>query len=66
MNPWLCAALTGLTAGAHSSIWGMYKDAPHEGFSLRVFTRSMVFGTAVALRVGGECLPQVTSDVRQS
>src|SRR5688500_2990086 len=51
MNPWLCAALTGLTAGAHSSIWGMYKDAPHEGFSLRVFTRSMVFGTAVALLI---------------
>ena len=51
MNPWLYAALTGLTAGAHSSIWGMYKDAPHEGFSLRVFTRSMVFGTAVALLI---------------
>ncbi len=51
MSPWLCAALTGLTAGAHSSIWGMYKDAPHEGFTLRVFLRSMVFGTLVALLI---------------
>jgi hypothetical protein len=29
----------------------MYKDAPHEGFSLRVWLRSMVFGTAVALLI---------------
>ena len=51
MSPWLCSALTGLVAGAHSSIWGMYKDAPHEGFTLRVFLRSMVFGTLVALLI---------------
>jgi|SRR5687767_3822815 len=51
MNPWLCSALTGLIAGAHSSIWGMYKDAPHEGFTLRVFVRSMLFGTLMALVV---------------
>lgn len=51
MNSWLCAALTGLAAGAHSSIWGMYKDAPHEGFTLRVFARSMVLGTLVALLI---------------
>jgi hypothetical protein len=51
MPPLLASALTGLAAGAHSSIWGMYKDAPHEGFSLRVFTRSMVFGTLVALLI---------------
>ena len=51
MNPWLCAALTGLVAGTHSSIWGMYKDAPHEGFSPRVFTRSMLFGVLVALLI---------------
>ena len=51
MPSWLCAALTGLSAGAHSSIWGMYKDAPHEGFTLRVFLRSMVFGTLVALLI---------------
>jgi hypothetical protein len=29
----------------------MYKDAPHEGFTLRVFLRSMVFGTLVALLI---------------
>ncbi|MEY3367446.1 MAG: hypothetical protein RI973_601, partial [Bacteroidota bacterium] len=29
----LIALATGLTAGLHTSTWGMYKDSPHEGFT---------------------------------
>ena len=32
MHGLLIAALVGLAAGADASIWGMYKDAAHEGF----------------------------------
>jgi hypothetical protein len=48
----LVAAFVGLLAGTHASIWGMYKDAIHEGFTRRVFARSMVVGclAAVALQ----------------
>ena len=31
----LLAAAVGLIAGIHTATWGMYKDAPHEGFSGR-------------------------------
>ncbi|MBI5914105.1 MAG: hypothetical protein HY842_01915 [Bacteroidetes bacterium] len=35
--------LTGLTAGLHTSTWGMYKDTPHEGFTWpRYFRSTMV------------------------
>lgn len=51
MNPWLAAALTGLMAGTHSSIWGVYKDAPYEGFSWRTFSRSVIFGTLVGMLI---------------
>lgn len=49
LSPWLFAALTALLAGAHSAIWGMYKDAPHEGFSARTFVRSMIFAVGLGL-----------------
>ena len=37
----------GLLAGLHTSIWGMYKDAPHEGFTWGKFRRSALFGAAI-------------------
>jgi hypothetical protein len=48
MTP-LYAAGVGLMAGAHTATWGMYKDAPHEGFSRRKYARSMVLGTVLGL-----------------
>ncbi len=44
----LVAALVGTAAGADASIWGMYKDAVHEGFSWARFSRSIVIGAAAA------------------
>jgi hypothetical protein len=44
MGNTLCAIAIGLVAGLHASIWGMYKDAPHEGFSWPTFFRSTVVG----------------------
>jgi hypothetical protein len=48
MTP-LLAAGVGFLAGAHTATWGMYKDAPHEGFSLWKYFRSILIGTAVAV-----------------
>jgi hypothetical protein len=45
------AAATGLLSGAHAAIWGMYKDAIHEGFTVRRFARSIVVGVVVAVAV---------------
>ena len=38
----LVAVLVGILAGTHIATWGMYKDAPHEGF--RRYPRSIVTG----------------------
>ena len=35
----------GAAAGAHTATWGMYKDAPHEGFTWRKYARSIVLGS---------------------
>jgi len=35
----------GAAAGAHTATWGMYKDAPHEGFTWRKYGRSIALGT---------------------
>jgi hypothetical protein len=43
----LLSALIGLLAGVHSATWGMYKDAPHEGFSRRKYARSPIMGAAL-------------------
>lgn len=43
-----CAILIGLVAGLHASIWGMYKDAPHEGFTWGTFFRSTIVGAVLA------------------
>jgi len=40
---WLAIAI-GALAGLHTSTWGMYKDAPHEGFTWRKYFRSTVVG----------------------
>lgn len=45
----LLAALVGLLAGTHAAIWGMYKDALHEGFGRARFARSMVVGAAAGV-----------------
>jgi len=45
----LLAACVGLFAGLHAATWGMYKDAPHEGFSWRTFVRSPLIGLALGL-----------------
>jgi hypothetical protein len=42
----LLAALgVGAAAGAHTATWGMYKDAPHEGFTWRKYSRSIALGS---------------------
>lgn len=45
------AAGVGLLSGTHTAIWGMYKDAVHEGFTVRTFSRSILIGVAVALLI---------------
>ncbi len=45
----LYAVLIGLASGVHTSTWGMYKDAPHEGFTWPKYLRSTVIGVLAAL-----------------
>ena len=45
------AALVGSLAGTHVAIWGMYKDALHEGFAPARFARSIVVGAAAGVVV---------------
>lgn len=40
---------TGLAAGLHSATWGMYKDAPHEGFSWSTYVRSPILASGIAV-----------------
>jgi hypothetical protein len=49
----LLAAGVGLLAGLHAATWGMYKDAPHEGFSLSKYARSPLLGTVIGPAVAG-------------
>lgn len=51
MTRFLIALATGLLAGAHAATWGMYKDAPHEGFTWRKYLRSYVLSGAIAVIV---------------
>jgi hypothetical protein len=46
--PFLLATIVGMLAGTHAAIWGMYKDAIHEGFGRLRFTRSIIVGGIVA------------------
>jgi len=43
---------TGLAVGLHSATWGMFKDAPHEGFTWRTYARSPVIAMTIALVLG--------------
>jgi hypothetical protein len=45
------AGVVGLLSGTHTAIWGMYKDAVHEGFTIRRFVRSMLIGAVVAVMI---------------
>jgi hypothetical protein len=45
------AALVGLAAGAHVATWGMYKDAPYEGFTYPKYLRSVILSGVIAVVV---------------
>ena len=45
------AAAVGMLSGTHTAIWGMYKDAIHEGFTSTRFARSVVVGVMVAMAI---------------
>ena len=45
----LIAALVGILSGTHAAIWGMYKDAVHEGFAMNRFARSIIIGCISAV-----------------
>ncbi len=47
----LFATLVGTAAGLLSATWGMFKDAPHEGFAWSSYARSPLVGAVVALSV---------------
>ncbi len=44
----LIALITGLAVGLHNATWGMYKDAPHEGFTWSTYFRSVIAGVVFA------------------
>ncbi len=44
----LLTILIGALVGAHASTWGMYKDAPHEGFTSGKYLRSIVLSAGIA------------------
>jgi hypothetical protein len=45
--------LIGAAVGAHASTWGMYKDAPHEGFTWPKYLRSLLLAALIGpLAVG--------------
>ena len=46
--PITIATSVGMLSGTHTAIWGMYKDAAHEGFSATRFARSIAIGAGVA------------------
>jgi len=45
------APAIGTLAGVHVSTWGMYKDAPHEGFTWGKYLRSPIVGAVLAVAV---------------
>ena len=61
----LLAAAVGLLAGVHTATWGMYKDAPHEGFSRWKYSRSIVLSTVIGmiLAVGWGLDPRRAADL---
>ncbi len=49
------ALLVGICAGLHTSTWGMYKDAPHEGFTWPRYFRSTVIAALASVTVQYIC-----------
>ncbi|MCG3118966.1 MAG: hypothetical protein ALAOOOJD_01262 [bacterium] len=45
----LIALIVGLAAGAHTSTWGMYKDAIYEGFTYKKYFRSIILSGIIAV-----------------
>lgn len=45
------ALVIGLCAGLHTSTWGMYKDAPYEGFTWPKYFRSTILSGIIAVVV---------------
>jgi hypothetical protein len=43
----IAGAVVGFSSGLHAASWGMYKDAPHEGFELRKYLRSVLLGAGI-------------------
>jgi hypothetical protein len=52
MSNVFAAAFIGLISGLHAACWGMYKDAPHEGFSRWTYSRSAVLGLTIGAALG--------------
>jgi membrane associated rhomboid family serine protease len=52
MSNVLAAAVIGVMSGLHAACWGMYKDAPHEGFSPLTYSRSAVLGLTIGAALG--------------
>jgi hypothetical protein len=44
----LTAVVLGFLSGLHASTWGMFKDAPHEGFTWGRYFRSAIVGVVMA------------------
>ncbi|HEX2249964.1 MAG TPA: hypothetical protein VHH32_06415 [Gemmatimonadales bacterium] len=57
----LAAILVGLLSGLHVASWGMYKDAPHEGFELRKYLRSILVGVGLGAAAGAVLPLDVTA-----
>lgn len=55
----LVAAAVGLAVGLHTATWGMFKDAPHEGFTWSTYLRSPLLALliAVGLSTAGGLVP---------
>lgn len=51
MNELAVALITGLAAGLHSATWGMFKDAPQEGFTWSTYVRSPIVASLIAIGV---------------
>ena len=58
---WLIALIVGLIAGTHTATWGMFKDSPHEGFTWRRYSRSIVLAGVLALVVQAVARLDLTS-----
>jgi len=45
----LIGLAVGFCSGLHTSTWGMYKDAPYEGFTWKKYFRSAIVGAVIGL-----------------